>query len=139
VAGLDEPGPVGVDASTHYAYVADGPIVSVISGGTVIGTIGTGSGNIATGLAVDPTTHTAYVLDFGQGKIWMIDGAVNPPALTRAVDTDGSIFPGGITVDPSTHTAYVIDGGDNSVTVIGPPAVTTSTLPAAAAGAPFPA
>ena len=87
--------------------------VSVIdeASGTVTGTIKVGSD--PDGVAVDPTTHTAYVANLA-GNVSVIDEATETVTATVPVDA----YPSGVAVDPTFHTAYVTNAGNGTVSVI---------------------
>jgi len=97
--------------------------VSVIdeATGTVTATIAVGSG--PDGVAVDPTSHTAYVANGGNGTVSVIDEATGTVTATIAVGSD----PDGVAVDPTAHTAYVANfAGTVSVIDEATGAVTTT-------------
>jgi len=79
--------------------------------------------------AVDPTTHTAYVTNGGNGTVSAIDEATGTVTSTVTVGSD----PDGVAVDPTTHTAYVTNGGNGTVSVIDEATGTvTGTVPVGA-------
>jgi YVTN family beta-propeller protein len=71
-------------------------------------------GNTPGGVAVDPTTHTAYVTNINDDTVSVIDEATNTVTATIAVGAG----PLAVAVDPTTHTAYVTNGGTGTVSVI---------------------
>jgi DNA-binding beta-propeller fold protein YncE len=78
-------------------------------------------GNYPIAVAVDPTTHLAYVVNSGDDTLSEISG-------TSVVATSGvGNYPQGVTVDPTTDVAYVTNYGDDTVSEI-PVARPTSTV-----------
>ena len=69
--------------------------------GTVTATITVGAG--PDGVAVDPTSHTAYVANGGNGTVSVIDGTTGTVTGTITVGAN----PSAVAVDPTFHTAYV--------------------------------
>jgi YVTN family beta-propeller protein len=88
---------------------------------TVTGTIEVGTG--PDGVAVDPTSHTAYVTDIDDDALSVIDEATK--TVTATVIVGGG--PLTVAADPTTHLAYVTNGGNGTVSVINE---TTSTVTA---------
>ena len=68
-----------------------------------------------TEIAVDPSTHKAYVSNSGNNTVSVIDGATNRVIGDPIPVGDG---PRGIAVDTSTHLVYVTNPGSNTVSVI---------------------
>ncbi|PQM46806.1 Serine/threonine-protein kinase PknD [Mycobacterium talmoniae] len=66
------------------------------------------------GVAVDSTTHTAYVTSYDDGTVSVIDTNNNTVTTTIHVGYE----PRGVAVDATTHTAYVTNRGDSTVSVI---------------------
>ena len=79
------------------------------------------------GVAVDPTTNTIYVTDFGNGSdpstVSVINGStcargqhqrVQPALNTIRV----GVAPNAIAIDPASHTAYIANQADDTVSVI---------------------
>jgi len=150
VARIADPGDplaVAVNQATDTVYVTnDGPFllgtgstVSVIDGATCNGrrtsgcrqtpaTIGVGPGPDA--VAVDPTTNTVYVANFGMGgpDSWGDTVSVINGATCDAVQTTGCAQsprtmtvgrgPNWITLDLQNHTAYTANLGDDDVSVL---------------------
>jgi YVTN family beta-propeller protein len=79
---------------------------------TVTGTIEVGTG--PDGVAVDSTSHTAYVTDIDDDALSVIDEA------TKSVTTTIIVGGGPLTVaaDPAAHLVYVTNGGNGTVSVI---------------------
>jgi YVTN family beta-propeller protein len=79
----------------------------VIRGATnkVTATIGVGS--LPQAVAVDPSTHTAYVANYGDSTVSVINEATNTVTATLT----GFNSPDGVAVDPTTDTAYVNSAG----------------------------
>ena len=88
---------------------------------TVTGTIEVGTG--PDGVAVDSTSHTAYVTDIDDDALSVIDEA------TKSVTTTIIVGAGPLTVaaDPTAHLVYVTNGGNGTVSVI---SETTGTVTA---------
>lgn len=78
----------------------------------VTGTVTVGKRPV--GVAVDPSTGTVYVANWGDGTVSVIDAA------TRTVVADIPIGHGSanVAVDPGTHTIFVLNPVDPYVTVI---------------------
>ena len=90
---------------------------------TVTATIEVGNG--PDGVAVDPSTHTAYVTNVDDDTVSVIDEATS--TVTVTVTVGGG--PLTVAVDPSAHTAYVTNGGNGTVSVIdGATGTVTSTI-----------
>ncbi len=138
---------MAVDSSTHTVYVTskgagtpNAPaVISVIpeAANQVEAYLDDAGGNlnaVPLGVAVDSSTHTVYVANSGldANDVVMVDGS-DPahPTLTATVPVGYS--PNGVAVDPSTHSAHVANA-DGTVSVIAPLAITTGSLPEAAAG-----
>ena len=84
------------------------------------------AGTAAFGVAVDPSTHTAYVVNRSSNNVTVIDGTTNTVTATVPVGAN----PFGVAVDPSTHTAYVTNFNSGSVSVInGGTRQVTATIP----------
>jgi YVTN family beta-propeller protein len=79
---------------------------------TVTAAIEVGTG--PDGVAVDPTSHTAYVTNVNDDSVSVIDEA------TKTVTANITVGGGPLTVaaDPTTHIAYVTNGGNGTVSVI---------------------
>ena len=65
------------------------------------------------GVAVDPTTHTAYVANRGSNTVSVLNGADQGTATIPV-----GKGPGGIAVNPATHRVYVADRDDGTIAVI---------------------
>jgi YVTN family beta-propeller protein len=65
-------------------------------------------------VALDPTKHTAYVTNFDDGTVSVIDTSTNTVTATLAVGSG----PFGVAFDLTTHTAYVANRLSNTVSVI---------------------
>ena len=84
------------------------------------------AGKNPNGVAVDPSTHTAYVANSDDNAVSVIDGATRTFTATVPVGKN----PIGVAVDPTTHTAYVANRDDNTVSVIdGATRTVTATVP----------
>src|SRR3984957_20546950 len=94
------------------AVTAAAPRAWAASGYAVTATIAVGS--FPQGVAVDPTTGTAYVANFRGGTVSVIDEATDTVTATIGV----SCMPQAVAVDPDTHTAYVADPNEGTVSVI---------------------
>jgi YVTN family beta-propeller protein len=81
-------------------------------GYTVTATIGVGAG--PDGVAVDTSSHTAYVTDINDDTVSVIDEA--SATMTATIGVGGGPF--SVAVDPTAHTAYVTNGGNGTVSVI---------------------
>jgi YVTN family beta-propeller protein len=79
---------------------------------TVTATIEVGTG--PDGVAVDPTTHTAYVTNVDDDTVSAIDETTGTVTATIAVGGG----PLTVAADPTTDTAYVANGGNGTVSVI---------------------
>ena len=80
------------------------------------------------GVAVDPTSHTAYVANGGNGTVSVIDGTTGTVTGTITVGAN----PSAVAVDPTFHTAYVANL-TGTVSVIDEAAGTvTATVPVGA-------
>jgi YVTN family beta-propeller protein len=79
---------------------------------TVTATIEVGTG--PDGVAVDRTTHTAYVTNIDDDTVSVINEAT--AAVTTAITVGGG--PLTVAADPALHTAYVTNGGNGTVSVI---------------------
>ncbi len=106
--------------ATAVAAVALSPAVcaaaavpaSAVGGYSVTATIEVGT--TPGGVAVDPTTHTAYVTNINDDTVSVIDEATNTVTATIAVGG----APLAVAVDPAARTAYVTNGGNGTVSVI---------------------
>ena len=68
-------------------------------------------------VAVDPTTHLAFVTEINDDLLAVIDGADNPPQVVHTIHlgdpatfNNGGADPDAVGVDPTTHTVYVANG-----------------------------
>lgn len=66
------------------------------------------------GVAVDPTTHTAYVANYGDNTLSVVDTANR--TVTGAIPVGQ--HPQGVAVDPTTHTVCVTNNRDDTVSVV---------------------
>mgnify|MGYP003346187445 FL=1 len=95
--------------------VAESPTVSVGSG--------------PNGVAVNPSTNTIYVTNYGGNSVSVINGSTNTVTATVSVGS----HPLGVAVNPSTNTIYVANYDDNTVSVMlgvvlpGAPSITSSS------------
>jgi YVTN family beta-propeller protein len=85
---------------------------SAAAGYTVTATIEVGTG--PDGVAVDPTSHTAYVTNVDDDTLSVIDEATN--TVTATITVGGG--PLTVAADPTTHVAYVTNGGNGTVSAI---------------------
>jgi serine/threonine-protein kinase len=72
-------------------------------------------GNDPLGVAVDLNTHTAYVANYGDGTVSVIDTANH--TVTGTIRVGNHLW--AVAVDPVTHAAYTADS-DDTVSVIEP-------------------
>lgn len=107
-------GGMAVDSSTGtlYASTSDGISVIDASTRTVVADIPVGFDS--QDVAVDPVTHTVYVLNARDNSVSVIDGVAR--ALTATVPVGKN--PSGIAVDPVAHRVYVTLEGDQELSVI---------------------
>ena len=122
----EDPQAIAVNTATGAVYVADrnATSVSVIDGDTVTAVVGVGK--TPTSIAVNPTSDTAYVGNYGtnddtwSGSISVIDGSnVNIATLEVRSDIEG------VAIDPSTNMVYasalghvlVINGANQTIVV----------------------
>ncbi|WP_183099847.1 IPT/TIG domain-containing protein [Nocardioides pelophilus] len=90
----------------------------------VVATVPVGGGPFS--VAVDPSTHTAYVGNLDDSSVSVIDGTTR--SVTATVPVGSGLY--GVAVDPTTHTAYVTGHNDNTVSVIdGTTNAVTATVP----------
>ena len=109
---------VGVDTSTHIAYVSDDNGLTPINGATDPPTLGATipAALVQPGpVAVDSTTHTVHVVDANSPDIKVVDAAANSPTATTLETAE---TPTGIAVDPTTHLVYVTEQADDLLQVI---------------------
>ena len=95
---------------------------SAAGGYTVTATIEVGTG--PDGVAVDPTSHTAYVTNVNDDTVSVIDEATN--SVTATITVGGG--PLTVAADPTAHLAYVTNGGNGTVSVINEAARTVTAL-----------
>src|ERR1700733_1697926 len=88
------------------------PASAAGGGYTVTATIEVGTA--PDGVAVDPTTHTAYVTNVGDDTLSVINEATGTVTATMGVGGG----PLTVAVDPTTHVAYVTNGGNGTVSVV---------------------
>ena len=70
-------------------------------------------GSVPNGVAVNPVTNTAYVVNSGSASVTVVNGANR---ATATVSTGSG--PVAVAVNPATNTIYVANSLGNSVTVI---------------------
>ena len=87
----------------------------------VTATIEVGAG--PDGVAVDSTTHTAYVTDIDADTVSVVDEATK--TVTTAITVGGG--PLTVAADPAIHIVYVTNGGNNTVSVINETTGTATT------------
>jgi YVTN family beta-propeller protein len=139
------PTEVAVDSTTHLVYVTndDDDTLSVIDGQThqVTATVAinpspTGTPErspLATGLAVDSSTHTIYVAVSPGNRLAVVNGDTN--RVTASITLPGDAQ--GLGVDPTTHAIYAmgnpvgqLTGHDDALWIIdGATNETLATLP----------
>jgi YVTN family beta-propeller protein len=95
---------------------------SAAGGYTVTATIEVGTG--PDGVAVDSTSHTAYVTNVDDDTVSVIDEATN--SVTATITVGGG--PLTVAADPTAHLAYVTNGGNGTVSVINEAARTVTAL-----------
>ncbi len=120
---VDNTGTIAINETTNTVYAGDfvpqngqTPDISkliVINGTTnaktgEIGPLGLAPANGS--IAINETTNTLYVPNYGSSSISVIDGATN--AVTDTISRANSM-PWGAVSDPATNTTYVTDGNDN--------------------------
>lgn len=71
-------------------------------------------GNKASGIALNPTAHSAYVTNQGSNSVSVIDTSTNAVIATIPV----GIGPAAVAIDPALHAADIANYGDTTVTVI---------------------
>jgi YVTN family beta-propeller protein len=128
------PQAVAVDQATDTIYVANlgDDTVSVIDGATCNAEVTSGCGQSPPtvsvgdgpdGIAVNQTTDTIYVANFGDNTVSVIDGAACNATVTSGCAQSPPLIavssePVAIAVNQATDTAYVANAGDNTVSVI---------------------
>jgi YVTN family beta-propeller protein len=85
---------------------------SAPGGYTVTGTIDVGTA--PDGVAVDPTSHTAYVTNVDDDTVSVLDEATK--TVTTAITVGGG--PLTVAADPAAHLVYVTNGGNGTVSAI---------------------
>ncbi len=128
-------GAVAVDQATDMVYVSDYNVfggassVVVVNGttNTVAATITEPTGSEPEAIAVDTTTDTAYVANYGAHNVAVIDGATN--AITAVVSTGSTSHPDGVAVDSTSDVAWVTDLSGNVIAIDGATDSVASTLP----------
>ncbi|MGO9197013.1 MAG: YncE family protein [Acidimicrobiales bacterium] len=128
-----EPNDIAVNEVTNTIYVdGGGRSLAVIDGRRCNGRDTKGCGhrphtaNIPAGagaVAVDPLTHTVYVVDYATGILSLVDASTcNASDTTHCKPLPHTakvgIHPWRITVDVATDTVYVTNFGDGTVSVI---------------------
>ena len=102
-----------VVAAAALSLAAGAVPASAAGGYTVTATIPVGSYPLA--VAVDPSTHTAYVTNAHDDTVSVIDAATRAVTATIPVGS----FPYGVAVDPAAGTVYVAnDSAHGTVSVI---------------------
>jgi YVTN family beta-propeller protein len=122
----NSPNGVSVNPNTNKAYVANNydNTVSVIDGGTnkVVATLpgteippaGITVGNSPQDVSVNPDTNKAYVANYDDNTVSVIDGRTNKVLSTINVGNT----PYGVSVNPDTNMAYVANRNNGTVSVI---------------------
>ena len=106
----------GCDARAGVASIGSQDLPSPVSY-RVTGTVTVGTG--PAGVAVDPSTHTVFVANSGDGTVSVIDAATRTVIASIPVGEK----PSAVAVDPGTHTVFVQHSGvrhseDGQVSVI---------------------
>ena len=113
--------------TTARRYENYNSTVSVINGATGRVTATIGVGVMAGAVAVDPSTHTAYVTNYDVNNVSVINQIGGAYQVTATIGVGWG--PAGVGVDPSTHTAYVANQRDGTVSVInGAPNAVTAII-----------
>jgi DNA-binding beta-propeller fold protein YncE len=132
IEGIGAAPQLSIDSSTHMVYVASGPLnaLTVVAESTNrqvasinLGAGAGGRGVGASGVAVDPSTHDAYVGDSLSKTTSIVDGGDLAAApISVSVDLRVNFQPDvtAIAVDPATHIAYQTDMLDNTLSIIAP-------------------
>ena len=134
IAVGNTPAGIGIDTASDTVYVTNygSNTLSVIDGarcnarttsdcGTPPPVVATGSGPL--NVALDPGTHTAYVVDQNQNAVSVINtrhcnrndhSGCGQTAPTVAVGDE----PWDVIIEDTTHTAYVSNNADNTISVL---------------------
>ena len=108
-----------VFAASASAKQARGPITGVIGRGEEGQTGGSGNGELSapSGVAIDQSTGSVYVVDQGNNRVEKYDAAgVYQSQFDGSATPEGSFSgPTGVTVDQNTGDVYVADTGHNVV------------------------
>ncbi len=119
-----------------YAATGAGDVVVVLSGESVVATLGVGSTSAPRGIAYDPVTNQVYVADYGGTNLTVISGG-SVPATVGSVPVGN--YPYQLAVNSGTGAVYVASAPVNALftnlTIVptsGPP--TTLLLPIKAFG-----
>jgi YVTN family beta-propeller protein len=120
---VDNIGTIAINESTNTVYSADfvpqsGTTPDISKLIVIDGATNTKSGEVdnlglapANGtIAINESTDTLYVPNFGSSSISVIDGATN--TITNTITRTNSM-PWGAVADQATNTVYVTDGNDN--------------------------
>jgi YVTN family beta-propeller protein len=85
-------------------------------------------GNSASGVAVDPGTHTVYVTNRDDATVSVIDASTR--TVTATVPVSKPFYgPEGVAVDPGTHTVYVTNYGVTVSVIDASTRTVTATVP----------
>ncbi len=107
---------IGVDETTHHAYVSDVGYVTVVDGTTqqFLANIQVDHGQAD--VAVNPVTDKAFVANTDTDDVSVVDTATNAVVATVPVGD----FPEGVVADPDRNLAYVADVNSGAISIIGP-------------------
>jgi YVTN family beta-propeller protein len=100
------------DHGVRSWYVAYGNGVAVISGSTLTGTHGIGTGDLAFGVAYDPTDARIFVTNSLSNNVTAISDRTNATVGSAAV----GVSPFGVAYDNSSNSIFVANGGSDTVT-----------------------